>query len=94
MSFLLKAIILVASTIINIYFFIVIIAALITWVSPDPYNPIVQILRRLTEPVFRLVRRVLPFVVIQGVDLSPVVVLIALQVVQQLLWELRVMVAQ
>ncbi|THB71571.1 MAG: YggT family protein [Desulfovibrio sp.] len=94
MSFLLKAIILVASTIINIYFFIVIIAALITWVSPDPYNPIVQILRRLTEPVFRLVRRVLPFVVIQGVDLSPVVVLIVLQVAQQLLWELRVMVAQ
>lgn len=88
MIILLKAVYLVASAIINIYFFIVIIAALITWVNPDPYNPIVRILRGLTEPVFRFVRRVIPFVVIQGLDLSPVVVLVGLQLVQLLLREL------
>ena len=38
--------------VISIYIWVVIISALITWVRPDPYNPIVQILRRLTEPVY------------------------------------------
>ena len=85
MSILLEALYMVANTILSIYFFIVIIAALITWVNPDPYNPIVRILRNLTEPVFRFVRRILPFVVIQGLDLSPVVVLVAIQVAQLLL---------
>lgn len=64
--------------VINIYIWVVIIAALITWVRPDPYNPIVQVLRRLTEPVYAFVRRYIP-TVIGGIDLSPIIIIIALQ---------------
>ncbi|SKA80427.1 YggT family protein [Paucidesulfovibrio gracilis DSM 16080] len=60
------------------YQLVVIVAALITWVNPDPYNPIVRTLRALTEPVFYRVRRWLPFVYVSGIDLSPVVVILVL----------------
>lgn len=64
---------------IDLYTMVVIIAALISWVSPDPYNPFVRILRGLTEPAFRLARRVMPAALLRvRIDLSPVVVLLAL----------------
>ncbi|MDL2271489.1 YggT family protein [Desulfovibrio sp. OttesenSCG-928-I05] len=69
----------VAHYIFSAYTWVVIISALITWVRPDPYNPIVRTLRALTEPVFWRVRRYLPFTYINGLDLSPVVVILALQ---------------
>lgn len=65
--------------VINLYTFVIIIAALISWVNPDPYNPIVRILRSLTEPVYYRIRKWLPFVFIGGLDLSPIVVLLVLQ---------------
>lgn len=65
--------------VINLYTLVIIIAALISWVNPDPYNPIVRILRSLTEPVYYRVRKWLPFVFIGGLDLSPIVVLLVLQ---------------
>ncbi|GAB6178216.1 YggT family protein [Desulfobaculum senezii] len=64
--------------VLNLYKWIVIISALITWVRPDPYNPIVRFLRSATEPVFYRVRKWLPFVFVGGVDLSPIVVLFAI----------------
>ena len=57
---------------------VVIISALLTWVNPDPYNPIVRTLRNLTEPVFWRIRRWMPFLNVGGLDLSPVVVLLAI----------------
>lgn len=64
---------------INLYTMIVIIAALISWVSPDPYNPIVRILYGLTHPVFRQVRRFLPMALLRmPIDISPIIVLLAL----------------
>jgi YggT family protein len=65
-----------------IYWWIVLIAVLLTWVSPDPYNPIVRFLRSVTEPVFYQVRRRMPFVVVGGWDLSPIVVMLAIRVLQ------------
>lgn len=64
--------------VINIYMWIVIIAALITWVRPDPYNPIVQVLMRLTEPVYAFIRKYIP-TVIGGIDFAPIIVILALQ---------------
>lgn len=61
----------------SIYMWIVIGSAILSWVSPDPYNPIVRTLRNLTEPVFWRVRRWLPFLNIGGLDLSPMVVILA-----------------
>ena len=56
----------------DIYSFIVLIRVLMSWVNPNPYNPIVQIIYKLTEPVLAPVRRVLP--PMGGFDLSPLVV--------------------
>jgi YggT family protein len=66
-------------TVINVYIWIIIIAALLSFIRPDPHNQIVQIIYRLTEPAFDFVRKKLPFVVFSGIDLSPIVILLALQ---------------
>lgn len=65
----------------NLYSWVIIAAALISWVSPDPRNPIVAFLRRVTEPVLEPVRRLLPPWKTGGLDLSPLIVLIAIQFV-------------
>ncbi len=78
----LQAVAAVLDTVLSLYFWIVIISALLSWVNPDPYNPIVRILRNLTEPVFYRIRRWIPFVFIGGIDLSPIVVLLAIQFLQ------------
>jgi YggT family protein len=67
--------------ILQLYSYVIIAAALITWVSPDPRNPIVVFLRRATEPVLEPVRRLLPPWRTAGLDLSPVIVLLAIQFV-------------
>jgi len=66
-------------TVINLYIWIIIIAALISFVRPNPSNPIVQILHRLTNPLFSFVRQKMPFVVFSGIDLSPLVIMLGLQ---------------
>jgi len=65
--------------VINLYIWIIIISALLSFVRPDPTNPIVQALYRLTEPVYYWVRRKMPFVIISGIDLSPIIIIFALQ---------------
>jgi YggT family protein len=72
----------VLDIVLTIYMWIVIIAALISWVNPDPYNPIVRFLYGVTEPVFGYVRRLLPFPAM-GIDLSPILVLLAIVFLQQ-----------
>jgi YGGT family. len=78
MNALVESVLFVFNSIISIYSFIIIAAALISWVSPDPYNPIVRILRNLTEPVLWRVRKLLPFTYKSGMDFSPVVLLVGL----------------
>jgi len=63
----------------TLYIWIIIIASFLSFVRPDPYNPVVQILTRLTEPAFAFVRRKLPFVVMSGIDLSPLIIIFGLQ---------------
>lgn len=75
----LQAIAVILNTVLTLYFWIVIVSAVLSWVSPDPYNPIVRIIYNLTEPVFNWVRRVLPFTLLGGIDLSPIIVLLVIQ---------------
>lgn len=82
MSNFLQAVAVILNSILTIYFWIVIISAVLSWVNPDPYNPIVRFLRNLTEPVFYRVRKWLPFTFIGGIDLSPIVVLVAIQFIK------------
>ena len=64
---------------INLYTLIVAVAVLLSWVKPDPYNPLVRTLHQLTEPVFGRVRRFLPKILFRtGLDFSPILVLIIL----------------
>jgi YggT family protein len=72
------------SELLRIYVWIVIIAAVLSWVNPDPYNPIVRALYGMTEPVLDWVREHLP-VYFGGLDFSPIVVIIAAEFVQQVL---------
>lgn len=80
----LSAVAYVLNMLLNLYFWIVVIACLLTWFRPNPHNPIVQALMRLTEPVFQKVRRWLPFTYQYGLDFSPVVVLIAIELVNRI----------
>jgi YggT family protein len=76
------AIAMVLNQLLTFYWWIVLIAVLLTWVNPDPSNSIVRFLRSVTEPVFYQIRRRLPFVVIGGIDLSPIVVMVLIEVVR------------
>ena len=62
----------VLDILLNVYMWIIIIRALISWVNPDPYNPIVQILTRVTEPVLRPIRKLVPPYKV-GLDFSPLI---------------------
>ena len=68
-----------------LYSIVIGISVLISWVSPDPFNPVVQLLRSVTEPLFAWVRRCLPFVVVGMIDLSPIVALLLIQLLQMVL---------
>jgi YggT family protein len=59
------------------YMWIVIIAAVMTWVNPDPYNPIVRFFYSMTEPVFSAIRRRLPFSM-PAIDFTPMLVILAI----------------
>ena len=70
-----------AATVIDIgltlYMWIIIARAVISWVNPDPYNPIVRFLTSVTEPVLYQIRRRLP-INLGGLDLSPILVILAI----------------
>jgi YggT family protein len=65
----------------NLYMWIIIARALISWVNPDPYNPIVRFLVSVTEPVLYFIRRKLP-IYFGGFDFSPVIAILAIYFLQ------------
>ncbi|MDD3471243.1 MAG: YggT family protein [Desulfomonilaceae bacterium] len=74
----------VLDVILTIYMWLIIISALISWVNPDPYNPIVRFLYSVTEPVLSFVRRNLPLPQM-GIDFSPLIVLLVIVFLQNFL---------
>lgn len=68
----------------DVYTWVVVIAALISWVNPDPYNPVVRFLRAVTEPVFRPVRRIIGYR-LGPIDISPLIVILAIIFAQRFL---------
>jgi YggT family protein len=70
------------SYLLTFYFWLIIVGAVLSWVSPDPRNPIVRFIYGVTEPVLYQVRRRLPFVIVGGLDLSPIVVILAIMFAQ------------
>ena len=72
--------------VLTLYMWLIIARALISWVNADPYNQIVIFLYKATEPVLRLVRRIIPFRNV-GIDLSPMIVILAIIFLQYFLVE-------
>ena len=69
----------------SILYWLIIIRALISWVNPDPYNPIVQFLHSVTEPILYPIRKFLPFTFRLGIDLSPIIAIFILIFLQSFL---------
>jgi len=65
----------ILDSLLRLYFWILLISALLSWVNPDPRNPIVWFFYSVTDPVLYWVRRHMPFVIVGSIDLSPLVVM-------------------
>ena len=70
--------------VLELYMWIMIIRALLTWVNPDPYNPIIQFLNSITEPVLNRVRQLIPMSGV-GIDFSPMIVILIIIFLQSFL---------
>lgn len=63
---------------IHLYIIIIIIRSVISWMGTFPPNRFIYLLRRLTDPVFRFIHRVIPFSIIGGIDISPIIIIMLL----------------
>ncbi len=75
---LLTALAQILDVVFQVMYWLILIRALISWVNPDPFNPIVQFLIKTTEPVLEPIRRVLPFSLRFGLDISPIIAFLLL----------------
>ncbi|MCW8885134.1 MAG: YggT family protein, partial [Motiliproteus sp.] len=80
LSVIVMALVSTLSTVLDIYFYAVIASVIVSWVAPNSYHPAPQLIGQLTEPVFSLARKVIP--PIGGLDLSPILIFLAIQVIQ------------
>jgi YggT family protein len=74
----------VIGLVLNLYMWVIIARAVISWVNPDPYNPIVRFLYSITDPVLLAIRRRLPLS-FGGMDFSPIVVILVIIFLQRFL---------
>ena len=73
-------------SLVSLYRWIIIIRVVISWINPDPYNPIVQFLRGITDPALDAMRRFVPnFLWSTGLDFTPLLLIVLLQVLIMLL---------
>lgn len=76
LGYFLKALALVLDTALTLAMVVVIARAILSWVSPDPYNPIVRVINQLSEPLLYPVRKRVPY--FGGIDFSPIIVLLVI----------------
>ena len=88
---LLLAIAKILDILLTVYMWIVIIRALISWVNPDPYNPIVRFLHAVTYPVLNPIRRIIGYR-LGPIDISPMVVILAILFVKYFLNRIMIIV--
>lgn len=69
--------------VIRAYIFVIIAAALISWVRPDPFNPIVQLLYRLSAPAYNLIRKLKIPTIFGGIDIAPIIILLGLEFISR-----------
>ena len=78
------AIVQLIHSVISLYIWVVIITALLSFVNPDPYNPVVQFLYRVTNPAYVFIRKFIK-TDFNGLDLAPIILIIGLQVIEILI---------
>ena len=78
----LNAVATVFDYVLTIYMWLIIIRSLLSWVNPDPYNPIVQTLYKLTDPILYKVRKSIPLTYGMGIDFSPIIVILIIYFLQ------------
>lgn len=78
------ALVSIISMVITAYIFVIIIAAIMSFIRPNPYNPFVQTIIRLTEPVYECIRKYIP-TTYGGLDFAPLIVLLVLQFINSFL---------
>lgn len=74
---LVNALAMILHIVLNLYMWVIIARAILSWVNPDPYNPIVRFLYNVTEPVLYAIRKRVP-VFFGGIDFSPMLVILAI----------------
>jgi len=74
----------ILSIVLTLYMWVIIIRAIISWVNPDPFNPIVRILYQITEPVLWRIRRLIPLN-FGGIDFSPMILILVIIFLQNFL---------
>lgn len=62
----------------TIFYWLILVRVLISWVSPDPFNPVVQFLYKTTEPILDPIRKILPLGFRFGIDISPIIAFLVL----------------
>jgi len=85
LSNLLIAVANILHVLLTIAYWLILIRALISWVNPDPYNPIVQFLYKATEPILYPIRKVLPPALRFGIDISPIIAFLAIMFLRSFL---------
>ncbi|ABK19307.1 YggT family protein [Syntrophobacter fumaroxidans] len=80
----------IVNTVLSLYIYVIIARALLSWVNPDPYNPIVRVIHNITEPVLLAIRRRLP-VFFGGIDFTPLLVIAGIVLLQSVIARLAVM---
>jgi len=68
----------ILDVVLTILYWLILIRALISWVSPDPFNPLVQFLYKTTEPILYPIRKILPTGFRFGIDISPIIAFLAI----------------
>ena len=77
----LKTLLDTVNLVLNIFLFTIIVQAILSWVNPDPYNPVVGLLHSLTEPALKPFRKLVP--PISGMDISPIFAIITILFIKQ-----------
>jgi len=85
---LLKSLVQVIQLAIEVYIIIIVIRSIISWAGNMPPNNLTYFLRRITDPVFRIVHKYLPFTIIGGIDISPIIIIFTLYLINNLLTRL------
>ena len=78
LSNLLSALASILDVVLTIMYWLILIRALVSWVNPDPYNPIVLFLYKTTEPILYPIRKLLPLDFRFGIDISPIIAFLAI----------------